>query len=445
MRDVGPHGYLRMRRNSLAVAIEAMSWMAYARLGERTALFRAADQLNASSDELREAHRLIMETTRFQNRLDNYISQVSDTKTEVVPHGVSGFLRILAFLKYVDRTDEKQLQQVTSSARQILGWKTLHSFEETIGRIISKTSQIHAVNEYERTALETCHPEWYVKRILLLFGRDVGLQILNRDLKPVPLYIRSNPLRKVSPLLQDTIGVSVDGIEGVWKLSDPHKLGPKQLDLVSTGSIVIQDLSSIISGLVASPQPGDRVLDTCAAPGNKTGHLAALMKNEGEILSVDVSANRMAFWKKEIRRVRCSIAHGIVADVMKLKLNFEADVVLVDPPCSNTGVFAKNPAMKWRLSPLRLQALIAKQRAILDASSKHVRTGGTLTYSTCSILPEENEDVADYFLRRNPDFALEPQTPFVGSPGLRGLTGSQRFFSHLHDCNGYFIAKLRRN
>src|SRR5208283_3417880 len=133
------------------------------------------------------------------------------------------------------------------------------------------------------------------------------------------------------------------------------------------------------------------------------------------------------------RRVRCSIAHGIVADIMKLKLNFEADVVLVDPPCSNTGVFAKNPAMKWRLSPLRLQALIAKQRAILDASSKHVRTGGTLTYSTCSILPEENEDVVDYFLRRNPDFAMEPQTPFLGSVGLRGLTGSQRFFSHLHD------------
>src|SRR5208337_2365146 len=114
-------------------------------------------------------------------------------------------------------------------------------------------------------------------------------------------------------------------------------------------------------------------------------------------------------------------------------------------PCSNTGVFAKNPAMKWRLSPLRLQALIAKQRAILDASSKHVRTGGTLTYSTCSILPEENEDVVDYFLRRNSDFAMEPQIPFVGSVGLRGLTGLQRFFSHLHDCNGYFIAKLRRN
>jgi 16S rRNA (cytosine967-C5)-methyltransferase len=208
---------------------------------------------------------------------------------------------------------------------------------------------------------------------------------------------------------------------------------------------VIQDLSSIVSGLVASPEPGDIVIDACAAPGNKTGHLAALMRNKGEIFSVDVSASRMAFWKTETRRVGCLIAHGLVGDATKLGLNIEADVVLVDPPCSNTGVFAKNPAMKWRLSPSRLQALIAKQKVILDASSKHVRTGGTLTYSTCSILPEENEEIVDCFLRRNPDFAMEDQTPFVGSGGLRGLTASQRFYTHLHECNGYFIAKLRRN
>ena len=237
----------------------------------------------------------------------------------------------------------------------------------------------------------------------------------------------------------------MDGIEGVWKLNDPHELGSKQLDLVKTGSIVIQDFSSIVSGLVAAPKPGDRVLDVCAAPGNKTGHLAGLMSNRGEIVSVDVSTNRLTFWRKEIRRVGCEIAQGLVADATRLKLNFYADVVLVDPSCSNTGVFAKNPAMKWRLSPSHLQALIVRQKQILEASSQHVRAGGTLTYSTCSILPEENEEVVDYFLRRNPDFAIELQTPFVGSVGRRGFKTFQRFYTHVHDCNGYFIAKLRRS
>jgi 16S rRNA (cytosine967-C5)-methyltransferase len=432
-----------MRRNSLAVAIEALSWMAYARLGERTALFRAADQLDASSDELRQAHRLIMETTRFRNLLDHYVSLVSDSKLDALPHGVSGFLRILVFLKYVDRADEKQLRLTISSARQILGWKTLRPFEETIGRIISQTPSLHPADEYDRISLETCHTSWYVRRILLLFGRDVGLRILNRDLRTVPLYIRSNSLRNDCSLTQDN-GVKVNGIEGVWKLSDAHKLGRRQLDLVKTGGIVIQDLSSIVSVLVASPQSGDRVLDICAAPGNKTGHLAALMNNVGEIFSVDASSERMAHWKRETKRVGCRIANGIVADATKLNLNTEAELVLVDPPCSNTGVFAKNPAMKWRLSPSRLQTLIAKQMSILYASSNHVRVGGSLVYSTCSILPEENEEVIVSFLRRNPDFTLERQSPFLGSMGMGALERSQRFYPHVHECNGYFIAKLRR-
>ena len=432
-----------MRGRSLAVAIEALSWMAYARLGERTALFRAGNQLDARPDELRHAHRLIMETTRFQNRLDYYVS-ASAARLEKVPHGVSVFLRILAFSKHVDRMDQKQLQVMISSARQILGWKTLRPFEEVMGRIISQTCQIGVDDEYERTALETCHPAWYVKHVMLIFGRDVGLQILNRDLTPVPLYIRSNPLRTVSSSAQDEVGIKVEGVEGVWKLSDRPKLGREHLDLVKSGKIAIQDFSSIVSGIVASPRRGDTVIDACAAPGNKTAHLAALMHNEGEIISVDVSRDRMLRWRKETNRMGCLIAHGVVADVAKLDLKCEADVAIVDPPCSNTGVFAKNPAMKWKLSPSRLQNLVEVQTAILNSVSKQVRVGGTLTYSTCSILPEENEGLIDSFLKRNPEYRLEPQCPFFGSVGVKGLKNAQRFYPHLHECNGYFIAKLRR-
>ena len=431
-----------MRKRALAVAIEALSWIAYAGLGERTALFRAADQLDAGPDELRQAHRLVMETTRFQNRLDHYVSMASGSRADDVPHGVSVFLRILAFSKQIDRTDDKQLQLMISSARQILGWKTLHPFEETIGRIISQTPQLHPVDEYDRIALETCHPAWYVNHILLVFGRSLALQILNRDLTPVPLYVRCNSLRNPA-LSEDAMGIKVDGLQGVWKLNTP-KLGPNQIELVKSGKIVIQDLSSIISGLVASPRPGDTVLDACAAPGNKTVHLAAMMNNEGSILSIDASTERMARWKKETKRMGCLIASGLVADVTNLEPNIEADVAIVDPPCSNTGVFAKNPVMKWKLTPSRLETLVEKQYGLLSAVSKHVRVGGTLTYSTCSILPMENEEVILSFVREHPEFKLEQQTPFLGSPGRMGLTKSQRFSTHLHGCNGYFIAKLRR-
>jgi 16S rRNA (cytosine967-C5)-methyltransferase len=234
------------------------------------------------------------------------------------------------------------------------------------------------------------------------------------------------------------------GLPGVWRLDNLKMVGLLQKN-VGSGNLVIQDLSAIIADLVASPLAEDTVLDVCAAPGNKTSHIAALMANKGNIFSVDISTERIMYWKREMIRTGCLIAHPIISDARKLQLNIQADVVVVDPPCSNTGVFAKNPGMKWRISPSRLDALTTKQFTILQSASRHVRSSGSLIYCTCSILPEENEDVLADFLHRNPDFQTEHQKPFLGLPGLKGFDRCQRFYPHLHDCNGYFIAKLRRS
>lgn len=118
---------MALMKDSLAVAIEALSWMAYEGIGERTALFKAADQLEVKgANELRQAYRLIMETTRFQNRLDYLISHViSEVEFERIPHGIRSFLRIIAYLKYVDGTRQTDLERQVELARQILGWKEL--------------------------------------------------------------------------------------------------------------------------------------------------------------------------------------------------------------------------------------------------------------------------------------------------------------------------------
>jgi 16S rRNA (cytosine967-C5)-methyltransferase len=416
--------------------------MAYAGLGERTALFRAGNQLGANSDELRQAHRLIMETTRYQNQLEYLLAFYSKIRLEDMPHGVSSFLRILAFLKCVDFAKEEELRRVISFARQILGWKELHPHEITIGRIITEKQSIQPRDEYEKISLETCHPVWYVQCVLSTFERDFGLKILRRDMNAVPAYFRINALRSQAPVVVNGAS-AVEGLSGVWRLDSAKKLG-KLLTYAKSGEVVIQDLSTIVAGVVASPKPGDIVLDLCAAPGNKTSHLAALMNNRGKIISVDVSAKRMIQWKKEMNRLGCVISSPIISDATRLDLHAEADVVLVDPPCSNSGVFARNPSVKWKITPSRIHSFTIRQATILRSASEHVRTGGTLVYSTCSILPEENEDVISRFMRTNPEFKMEKQTPFLGSPGLKGFEGFQRFYTHLQNCNGYFIAKLRR-
>lgn len=442
----------KMTTDSLAIAIEALSWMAYEGIGERTALFRAADQLGIREpSELRQAHRLIMETTRFRNRLDSVVTRaVGEDEIKRAPHGIASFLRILSYLEYVEGSPRRELLRVVKSARQILGWKELHPFEKAIGLVASGSLRAlrGELTESEKVALETCHPVWYVEKTIRVFGRDFALKMLRRNLSRLPSYVRLNTLAIPSPdsatrIIGQMQGSKIPELDGVWKIEKASDI-LTGTNLIQSGSLVMQDLTSIVAGLVTTVKQNQSVLDLCAAPGNKTTHLAALMKDRGEICSIDISDRRLSHWKREMKRTRVSIAHAIRADAANPPIQRKMDVVLVDPPCSNTGVFAKNPSIKWRITPPRVNEYATKQYSILKAAADQVDSGGTLVYCTCSILPDENEFVIENFLRRNQEFKVVPQTPFLGSPGLRGLEQCQRFYPHLQDCNGYFIAKLRR-
>ena len=423
--------------------------MAYAGIGERTALLKAADQLNIHGiGELRQAHKWIMETNRFQNRLDWVIAQaVPDDIVRVAPHGIRSLLRILAYLKVVDSKPRADLEKTVSWGRHIIGWGDLRPYEEHIARLVS-TTQDHPTSqmaESQKLALDTCHPAWYVQKLVTDFGRAFALTILRRDLFPVGTFARANSLKTSgNRSIEATLGaVRIEGLENVYTLIKPVRRG-ERTKLASNGEIVIQDFGSVVAGLVARPSPGDVVLDICASPGNKTSHLAAQMRNEGEIYSVELSRTRCLQWKKEMNRTGCSIATLIRGDARKLPLHIQGNVVLVDPPCSNSGVFARNPASKWRVTPVRLKELLRSQEEILQAASGAVIDGGTLVYCTCSILPEENEFIVETFLRKNPEFALSSQAPFLGQQGLRGLSLCQRFYPCFHNCNGSFIAKMHK-
>jgi len=437
-----------MSRNSLAVAVEGLSWMAYAGLSERTALFKAAGQLDITeSTELRHAYRLIVETVRYQNRLD-WILQAFDSGKRKRPHGVTSLLRILAYLSYVDHTRSSELVRYVSWGRQILGWKEIRPYEKIIASIVARKPRPSIGIEIDRLAIETCHPSWFVSRLIDTLGRSVALRILERDLRPLPQYARLNPLKASNDIRSKLARMGglteVPGLKEVWRF-DSGTSRLLETGLISSGSIVVQDLASIVAGLVADAKPGETVFDMCGAPGNKTSLLAAQMANQGAIYSVDLSAKRLGRWREETKRTGCTIASAVNCDGRNIPLKVEADVVLLDPPCSNTGVFARSPSHKWAITPGRIAELTAMQYNLLLESSKHLRPGGSIVYCTCSILPEENEIVIENFIRKNPEFKLASQQPFLGSPGLRGLTACQRFFNYLHECNGYFIAKMEKS
>lgn len=180
------------------------------------------------------------------------------------------------------------------------------------------------------------------------------------------------------------------------------------LPAFQSGYFEVQDRASQKVAPLLNPQPGERVIDACAGAGGKTLHLAALMKNKGKIISLDIHAWKLAELEKRARRNGISIVETRVIESTKVvkRLQESADAVLLDVPCSGLGVLRRNPDSKWKLSLEEIQRLQNLQREILESYSRMVKPEGRLLYSTCSFLRSENEAQVEWFLQKHPDWKL---------------------------------------
>ena len=239
-------------------------------------------------------------------------------------------------------------------------------------------------------------------------------------------------------------------IEKVPQLNFTFKILRNKVPLIrmpsyQKGLFFIQDKASCLAAEIANPKAGYTVLDVCSAPGAKTTYMALLMQNKGAIYSIDYSKRRMNIWKREKKRIGVEIAMPIVADARNpLPIRLKADLVVLDPPCTNTGAFSKTPSVKWILTERSVSKMVKIQWKMLNNCAEYVKEGGHLVYSTCSIMVEENEMQIKKFLKLHSDFALTDTSPRIGLPALREQSKSQRLYPHIHNCTGFFIAKLLR-
>ena len=446
---------MRIVQDAVALAIESLRWMEHEGLSERTAFARTSKQLGVTkSHQLRTAQLLILETTRRRNLIDYLIMKASDGKLDLasLQHGIASLLRLFCYWTRLHGADDQDVVRFLHAARSALGWRTLQPIEPIFGRIIALEipEEMRKLPYDQAAALSLFHPAWFVSASTLLLGRPAALALMQRNAYRAPSYIRINTLLGDEAASLRELEETGTELEPVQNLAMTFKvLSLKrpitQTDAYRQGRIVIQDKASVLAGAIAAPSPGDSVLDMCAAPGAKTAHLAELMENKGTIYSIDKSSARMSFWKHEIARLGVKIAHPLLADAGKsLPLSAQVDVVLLDPPCSNTGTFWKSPVEKWRTTPERIHVLSRAQRVMLENVSRFVHEGGIIVYSTCSILAEENEHVINSFLAANPDFKAVDSTPRIGLPGFYGSDMSQRLYPHTHDCNGHFLSKMKR-
>jgi 16S rRNA (cytosine967-C5)-methyltransferase len=441
------------------LAIETLSWMEMQKLSERSAIAKTVRQLDVSdSDAVRLAYRLVCETVRRRNYIDRYINKVAKPRTVgEYELGIQAFLRLYVYQTRIarkwSRPDVEEAETIVKLVRSILGWRTTKEVESILGELLTQEPDIvlEGATDEEKVGLSTFHPVWFVKYCFNIFGRSNAVIMLEADNQTLPTYIRLNTLRASEDVILEKLAAEGIQIKKVEHLRFAYEIKNTRAPLTGTtsfqeGLFYIQDKASCFAAEVANPQPGMTLLEVCAAPGAKTTYLAQLMQNRGTIYSIDYSKRRMGIWKREVGQMGVKIAEPVIADACELSpLTKEADVVVLDPPCTGSGNFARSPSSKWRLTSRSIDKMAEIQWRMLEKSAVNVKPGGTLVYSTCSITLEENEMLVEKFLKRNCDFLLAEATPKIGLPGLRGLDICQRLFPHIHMCNGFFIAKLIKN
>jgi 16S rRNA (cytosine967-C5)-methyltransferase len=443
-------------KDAWTVAIETLSWIELQRLSERLALARTVKQLGIhNSDAVRYAYRLVVESVRRKNLIDEFVNSVLQPR-EIGEFrmGVQAFLRLYVYQTRVVKgwrdADVEEAESIAKIGRAILGWKTLRGVEPFLGFLLTRQVDpvLEEAGDAERVGLHTFHPTWFVEYCFNLLGRKEAVAFLEANVTAPPACIRVNTLRGSEEAILERFEAEGVKLEKVKLLQHAYKVTGSNEPLTGTqsfqeGLFYIQDKASCFATEVADPKPGMTVLDVCAAPGAKTTYLAQLMQNQGAIRSVDYSLRRMQVWRREVSRTGVKIAEPVIADAcISLPFKLEADVIALDPPCTGTGVFAKQPSAKWRLTPRSIEKMADIQWRMINSCSEKVKVGGVLTYSTCSITVEENELVVERFLKKHPDFSLVEINPKLGSPGLRGLQECQRLYPHIHESNGFFIAKL---
>ncbi|MEM3951879.1 MAG: RsmB/NOP family class I SAM-dependent RNA methyltransferase [Nitrososphaerota archaeon] len=264
-----------------------------------------------------------------------------------------------------------------------------------------------------------------------------------------PIYAVLNKLKKneeeiIKIAEENNVHLRIDKrLPGIYILEAEDTRRLKKL--LDAGLITIQDFSSYYAVRILDPKPQEKILDVCSAPGTKTFLMTLNMKNRGLIVSIDSSWTRIKGQKKRMKFLGVEIAYEIQADARyPLPIQEKFDKVIVDPPCSSTGLIWREPFYRWFIKPRHIRAFAKLQSEILNTSSKYVKDGGLLLYSTCSITIEENEYVVEDFLKMNPEFSLVDIEIEVGSRGLRGLEESRRLYPHRDLCNGFFVTLFRK-
>ncbi|HEY0268344.1 MAG TPA: RsmB/NOP family class I SAM-dependent RNA methyltransferase [Methyloradius sp.] len=370
-----------------------------------------------------------------------------------VAESVYGVLRRKSFLAFVsDGEDPRKL---------LLAWllrvqgTSMRDLDESLNKQQKEWAQEIKAKTADpaNAAMQADMPEWLWETLAKQYGEEEALVIARSMHLPAPLDLRANLVKTtredvVARFASENTEVALtpyspNGVRMAEKVTiSRHKL-------FTDGKIEVQDEGSQLLAQLVAPRRGEMIADFCAGAGGKSLAIGALMRNTGRIYAFDVSEKRLQNLGIRLKRSGLSNLHSQLItseqDPKLKRLNGKFDRVLVDAPCSGLGTLRRNPDLKWRQTPQDIIELTAKQTRILTRAAKLVKAGGRLIYATCSLLQEENEQIAEAFLAANADYKLVPANEILAQQQIALDTGKYlKLLPHLHQTDGFFAAVFER-
>jgi 16S rRNA (cytosine967-C5)-methyltransferase len=414
--------------------------------------FRAeADRLDLKGRDRAFAMRLAYGVVQRRATLDHMIGALSDRPAERIDAPVLAALRLgLHQLLFMDGVaDHAAVAESVDLAKE--AGSRGHGFVNAVLRRATREARPVLAALGDSTPSEAAvlhsHPEWIADAWWDELGPEDAVALMRADNEPAESAARVNTLRAtphdvLAELAADGVEVrpAADLPEGIV-LEDPYDL--HRSDAFRRGALMPQSRASMLVARVLDPQPGERVLDLCAAPGAKTTHFAALMGDDGEVVAVELDPRRAADLRANAARLGAGSVRVVVGDATQAKYGSGYDRVLVDPPCSDLGTLQSRPDARWRKTPAQVEELRGLQQRILDVGAAAGRPGGRLVYSTCTISVPENELQTQEFLSRHADFTTCRALP--AEAGVANAGGFVQTLPHRDRTDGFFIAAFQRH
>ena len=370
-----------------------------------------------------------------------------------VAESVYGVLRRKAFLMYVSEGNDPRKLLLAYLIR-VLGTSTRDLSEVLNAQQMEWAQAIKAKKTEGMTKAEKADlPEWFWDKLVVQYGEEEALAIARSMHQQASLDLRVNIIKASREDVIAKFESEKTEIKPTpytpYGLRMPQKMTISKHPFFVDGKIEVQDEGSQLLAQLVAPRRGEMIADFCAGAGGKSLAIGALMRNSGRIYAFDVSEKRLQNLGIRLKRSGLSNLHSQVisseADPKLKRLFGKFDRVLVDAPCSGLGTLRRNPDLKWRQQPKDVEELNVKQTNILARASKLVKAGGRLIYATCSLLRDENEQIAEAFLQSNPEFFLVPANTILAQQEIDLDTGEYlKLLPHLHQTDGFFAAVFEK-